>query len=138
MSAWDKHGQKVEELSKMNKEELNVARQGCLSSLHYWQRAREWKEQVVEQARRWYEEQKAHAELEYEQAPGKIEALERRLEELDGMLARLGLNKPKPSVWKEAERATRMNQLLATLGSASATQAQKDEAAAELKRMVVG
>ena len=126
MTAFDKHGERVEGLARLTEEEMLVARGASLSDLHYWERALSHREQREQAAKKWYEERMAHHKAEAEAAPEKIKRLKAWIEELDGRLAKMRV-RVKPTLASEAQRQSQIEALTKRLlaGDASAAEGLK-------------
>jgi len=112
MSAFDSKGERVEELAKWSHEDLVQARWGAGNELYRAKRALEDRQQMLDNARKWYEEQVEKIEHEALEAPEKIARLKKWVEELDERLARLKVeSKPKASVWDKAARDAEIDRL---------------------------
>ena len=129
MTAFDKHGERVEGLARLTEEEMLVARSTSLSDLHYWERAVSHREQREQAARKLYEEQMQHLKVEAEEAPARIERLKGWIEELDGRLAKMRV-RVKPTLAQEASRQSQIDALTKRLLAGDVT------AAEELKRLM--
>lgn len=131
MSAFDKRGEQVEELAKWSHEDLVLARFHAGGDLYRAKRALEDRQQLLDNARKWYEEQVEKIEHEALEAPGKIARLKKWVEELDERLARLKVESKPKSVWDKAARDAEIDRLTKRLLAGDVG------AAEELKRVMM-